>query len=234
MVAREWRIRVNANNQPLRDNENVQDATCSDVQQEKGNTPLTSLSLLERARSQDQDAWKRLVELYEPLVQRWCGQDGLTTTDAADVTQEVFMAVAKSLDRFERRMSGSFRCWLRAITNSKIIDLRRRHAQQQAEGGSDAQRLFEQVTVAETPPTSSSSNTDEETGMLYRRAMELIRRDFSEDTCTAFLQTVVERRSAVDVAADLGMTPNAVRLAKARVLQRLRMEFADLIEEQAE
>ena len=32
------------------------------------------------------------------------------------------------------------------------------------------------------------------------------------------------------VAADLGLTPNAVRIAKSRVRSRLRQEFGDLIE----
>jgi len=32
------------------------------------------------------------------------------------------------------------------------------------------------------------------------------------------------------VAADLNMTPGAVRVAKSRVLQRLREELGDLIE----
>ena len=40
----------------------------------------------------------------------------------------------------------------------------------------------------------------------------------------------VEGQVAKDVAADLGMTPGAVRVAKCRVLQRLREELGDLIE----
>jgi RNA polymerase sigma-70 factor (ECF subfamily) len=44
----------------------------------------------------------------------------------------------------------------------------------------------------------------------------------------AFRETVLAARPAVDVAAELGMTPGAVRVAKCRVLQRLREELADL------
>ena len=37
-------------------------------------------------------------------------------------------------------------------------------------------------------------------------------------------------RTAKDVGADLAMSPGAVRVAKSRVLRRLRQELGDLIE----
>jgi RNA polymerase sigma-70 factor (ECF subfamily) len=37
----------------------------------------------------------------------------------------------------------------------------------------------------------------------------------------------IEGRATADVAADLGMQPGAVRVAKSRVLQRLRRELGD-------
>ena len=36
-----------------------------------GSGQKTPLSLLERARTNDADAWRRLVELYRPLVLFW-------------------------------------------------------------------------------------------------------------------------------------------------------------------
>ena len=63
---------------------------------------------------------------------------------------------------------------------------------------------------------------------LYHRALEFIRDGFEDRTWQAFWKTVVEDRSAADAAAELGMTPGAVRVAKARVLQRLRKELRDL------
>jgi RNA polymerase sigma-70 factor (ECF subfamily) len=71
----------------------------------------------------------------------------------------------------------------------------------------------------------------EEVNLLYRRALELMVRDFEPKTWKAFWGVVVEGRRAAEVAADLGMTENAVYLAKARVLARLREEFQDLIDQ---
>src|SRR5688572_25302334 len=76
----------------------------------------TSLSLLQRARANDQQAWRQLVHLYGPLVHRWCRRAGLPEEDAADVFQETFRAVARELAAFRpARPTGSFRCWLRAV-----------------------------------------------------------------------------------------------------------------------
>ena len=55
------------------------------------------------------------------------------------------------------------------------------------------------------------------------------RAEFHDRTWRAFWLTAVEGRPANDVAAELAMTPVAVRVAKSRVLQRLREALGDLI-----
>ena len=64
---------------------------------------------------------------------------------------------------------------------------------------------------------------------LRWRALELVRSQFEERTWQMFWRTFVDGRSPVDVAAELGVTPAAVRKAKSRVLHRLKEEFAELI-----
>jgi RNA polymerase sigma-70 factor (ECF subfamily) len=191
----------------------------------------TSLGLLERVRSHDAAAWGRLVQLYAPLVDRWCRQASLQDADAADVRQEVFLAVARGLDEFRRDSAGgTFRGWLRAITRHKIGDhWRRARPGQAGAGGSDAYEQLQQLP-AEGPDDSADPAPAEEIDLLYRRALDLMATDFAECTWKAFWRVVIEGESATEVAADLNLTPNAVYLAKARVLARLREEFRDLID----
>src|SRR5262249_59291958 len=59
----------------------------------------TSLSLLERLRADDPDAWNRLVRLYGPLVLYWGRRAGLNEADAADLLQDVFRSVAGARGR---------------------------------------------------------------------------------------------------------------------------------------
>jgi RNA polymerase sigma-70 factor (ECF subfamily) len=94
-------------------------------------------------------------------------------------------------------------------------------------GGSTALRAVEQFTESsaewDEPP-------DDERVYLVRRAVELVRGDFKANTWAAFWRSVVDGQPADDVAAELGMTRNAVYLAKARVRRRLLEEFAGLVE----
>ncbi len=62
---------------------------------------------------------------------------------------------------------------------------------------------------------------------LFRRALASIRGEFEPRTWQAFWLTTIEGRCAKDVASDLAMTAGAVRVAKSRILQRLRDELGD-------
>jgi RNA polymerase sigma-70 factor (ECF subfamily) len=66
---------------------------------------------------------------------------------------------------------------------------------------------------------------------LVQRALELIQEDFQPTTWQAWREYAVGGRPAAEVAADLGITPHAVYLAKARVLQRLRQEISGFLDE---
>jgi len=73
----------------------------------------TASSLLERVKLRQPGAWERLVDLYGPLIYRWCRRLGLAADDGPDVVQEVFAAAAAQLPSFRRDRPGdSFRGWL--------------------------------------------------------------------------------------------------------------------------
>jgi RNA polymerase sigma-70 factor (ECF subfamily) len=191
---------------------------------------LTPLSLLERARAHDPQAWSRLVGLYHPLVLSWCARAGINAADADDVAQEVFAAAAGALDRFRRdRVGDTFRGWLRAITRTQILLLfRRGRNRPQAEGGSDAWQNLQEVV--DPLPGPGEEEESVEVNLLHQRAMELVRAEFEQRTWRAFELTVIEDRSTADVAGELGTTVNNVRQAKSRVLRRLREEMGDLLD----
>ncbi|HEY7327535.1 MAG TPA: sigma-70 family RNA polymerase sigma factor [Gemmataceae bacterium] len=191
----------------------------------------TSRSLLERVRSDEPAAWDRLVALYAPLVLGWCRGWGLREQDAADIFQEVFQAVAAHISGFRKEREGdTFRGWLRTITRNKVHDFfRLRNRQPEGVGGSEAQDRLVQLPAPQPCEDSSHLEENGERG-LVARALELIRCEFTERTWQAFWRTAIEGRSAPDVAGELSMSAGAVRVAKSRVLQRLREELGDVIE----
>jgi len=65
---------------------------------------------------------------------------------------------------------------------------------------------------------------------LVARGLELIRPEFGERAWAAFERVVVRGEPAVEVAHALGITANAVYLARHRVLTRLRREIEGFLE----
>jgi RNA polymerase sigma-70 factor, ECF subfamily len=192
-----------------------------------GLSSATSASLLVRVLADEPRAWERLLALYAPLVWHWCRKSGLQEEDWADILQEVFQSVARGLPQFRREADGSFRGWLRTITRHKICDFhRRRQHEPRGAGGSDAQRWYNQVPDPALPDEASEADITAER-QLVQRALELLRPEFAQHTWQAFWRTAVAGDATADVAAQLGMTAGAVRVAKCRVLHRLREELGE-------
>lgn len=188
----------------------------------------TSSSLIARVQARDPAAWKRLVDLYGPLVYRWSRRAGVPAGDAPDVVQEVFRSVDGHVREFRRRRPGdSFRGWLWTITRNHSRDYFRRRAHQHpAAGGSDAHQRLLQVPQPDALEADQAVAGEARHGLLHR-ALELIHVEFEEPTWRAFWRTTVEGASAAEVAAELGLSAGAVRQAKYRVLRRLRQELLD-------
>jgi len=193
--------------------------------------PTTSFSLLERAQANDEQAWGQLVHLYGPLMDRWCKQAGLQESDAADVFQETFRAVSRNLESFEpRHKVGSFRAWLKMIVRRKIIDhIRKIGTHPGGFGGSTAQQQF--ANVVDPLGDESAEDAEAENALIVRRAMEVIRLEFTAQNWLAFQKVAVEGQPAAEVAAELNVKASAVRQANYRIRRRLRGVLQDLIDD---
>jgi RNA polymerase sigma-70 factor (ECF subfamily) len=145
--------------------------------------------------------------------------------------QNVFLAVATRIGDFRRDTpADSFRGWLWGITRFKVADhYRARESSPAAAGGSTALGHLHELSDGIGPPNPDPSEADDRTEILHR-ALEMIRADFAANTWQAFWRCAVDGHPATDVARDLNMTPDAVYQAKARVLRRVREEFAELLE----
>ena len=193
----------------------------------------TSRSLLNEARLADAVAWERLVRLYTPLVASWCRRWQVSEQDIVDVLQDVFSAVACHLGRFRKdRPDDTFRGWLMIISRSKVMDyFNRRNRTPAGTGGTEASlRLREIVDSGAHISMELDANVGDDAifNDVLLRALNSIKDEFHERTWQAFWKVVVEGRSANDVAADLSMKPGTVRVAKSRVLVRLRQELGDI------
>ena len=189
----------------------------------------TASSLIRGLQCNDDVAWRRLTDIYGPLVYHWCRRYGLSEPDAADVFQDVFLAVNRYVSRFDPGSTrGTFRGWLWTITRTRIQDhWRRATGRASAVGGTEA--LLQLANLPERLDESTSDPTQRrELTQLFRRALEMIEAEFKPRTWRAFWMSVMQRGVTNEVASELGMSAAAVRQAKSRVLRRLRRELGDL------
>lgn len=187
----------------------------------------TAFDLLSRARQMEGEAWRQVVDRYSWLVFQWCRNAGLKSQDAGDVVQSVMAQVAVYLPTFKKDgAKGSFRRWLRTITRTKIVDFHRvERNQPHGEGGSAAQRRM--LAVPDDAHSSQSESTDDEKRRNQMwQFLDQLEDEFEDSTWQAFWLTMIENQTAAEAATALEMTPNAVRIAKWRVLTRMR-EAAD-------
>jgi RNA polymerase sigma-70 factor (ECF subfamily) len=185
----------------------------------------TSVSLLERLRSPgEQAAWERFVLLYTPLLFQWARRLGLHGQDEADLVQDVFALLLQKLPAFQYDSDQRFRGWLWTVTLNKQRQRARQRPVASAQHSSGAAQQLS------SPDHVEAIDEAEYRNYLVRRATELMRDEFQPQTWRAFWEFVVEDRPAAEVAERLGMTENAVYLAKGRVLRHLRQELAGLLD----
>lgn len=188
----------------------------------------TPRSLLQRLRAKaDEDGWKRLVELYTPLLQRWLRQFRVEGGDAADLLQEVFATLVKQLPSFEHNdRPGAFRSWLRNIL---VNHLRCFWNARRMNGLTDHHDILQELDRLEDPASDLNRLWERQHNtFLARRVLELIEKDFTSSTWHAFRRVVLEGVKPAAVASEMGLTVNAVMLAKSRVLRRARQEIDGL------
>jgi RNA polymerase sigma factor (sigma-70 family) len=186
-------------------------------------SPATRQSLLARLKNpRDEQAWAEFVAIYTPLIDRVARAKGLQAADAADLTQDVFRAVAGAIDRFDPDPArGSFRSWLFRIARNLMINLlAARRVRPQATGDSDVQELLDRVPA---PDGAETALFDVE----YRRriflwAADQVRGEFRQSTWQAFWLTTVEGQDPRTAAQAIGISVGAVYIARSRVMARLK------------
>lgn len=191
----------------------------------------TSLSLLDRLRhSPENEGWSRLTELYAPLIRSWLRRYDVQDSDAQDLIQEVLLSVSKDLGSFDHPgQPGVFRGWLKAILINRLRKFwRSRDRRPQARGDSDIDARLAQLD----DPNSELSQiwNREHDQYVLRQLLALAEPHFEPTTWKAFCRVALDGSKADVVAQELGISKNAVIVAKCRVLSRLRQESEGLIE----
>lgn len=187
------------------------------------NFPETRPSLLAGMNgSRAESAWRDFFDRYAPAVFRVARLRGLGPEDADDIVQQVMLAVANHIGRFEYdRDRGHFRQWVRRITDNKIRDWRKGRRP---------------PGVAEL---SDWADTDLPIEEIWERQWRLqdidqclseIAGEFAPHRVKAFRLYVMEGLSAEETADQTGMTIGHVYVTRTQILKRIRQRMGVLEE----
>jgi RNA polymerase sigma-70 factor (ECF subfamily) len=139
--------------------------------------------------------------------------------------------VVRKLPQFRHNgRSGTFRSWLRAVLVNQVRSFyRQRRGRPEP---ADPQGEDSPLLLLEQPDSELTRRWDEEHDRhVMARLLELIRPEFTAATWQAFEAAAVQGRPAAEIAARLGLSVNAVWIARSRVMRRLREEARGLLEE---
>ncbi|MCA9212527.1 MAG: sigma-70 family RNA polymerase sigma factor [Planctomycetales bacterium] len=182
----------------------------------------TSHNLLRNAKESHSDAWNRFVRVYTPLISRWLTRFGVAASDLPDLTQEVLLAAATDLNKFEHSgRPGAFRTWLRTVALHRC----RRHWRQQQRNVSVARSDSISQQLSELADANSELTVLwnlEHDAFVLRGMFEILEREFDKQTLAVFFRlTLYEQKPAV-VAKQERLPIGRVYKSKYRVMARLR------------
>ena len=188
--------------------------------------PETSTGLLRAARDcANDDAWRRLVSLYEPLLHGWLRRQGVQHADADDLVEDTLATVARQLPTFQHNGHvGAFRSWLRGILVNRLRTFRRAQRVRSV-CHADTDLLHRLADVLADPGSDLACQWDDDHDrFIARRMLERIEPEFQAKTWRAFCRVALDGADPDLVAAELDLSLASVYAAKSRVLKRLQQE----------
>lgn len=160
----------------------------------------------------DRRALQKLINLIHPEVVRYCrsrvGSARYPTAD--DIAQEVCLAVARAMPKYEDK-GLPFMAFVYRLAANKIIDAHRAHSR-------DLSQPVEEVEDSETPDTPESAVLLLDSCNDLSSLLDLL----NEKSREILTLRVFGGYSAEETARIVGTSPGAVRVAQFRALAKLR------------
>ncbi len=161
------------------------------------------------AQQGDRDAFLKLYDMYLPKVFNRV-KSRIPPSYVEDVTQEIFIAVIRSIDRFELR--SRFNTWLYTIVNRQIADFYRQRERRTEEKSVN----LDLVENFLSEPSFEAERGDERA--LVQQALL----DLPEHYQEVILLRFADGLTFAEIAQSRGQTLEAVKSLYRRAIQALR------------
>jgi len=194
----------------------------------------TRWSLLSRLKDwDDQESWRQFFDTYWKLIYGTALKTGLTNTEAQEVVQETFIAIAKHMPEFKANAStGSFKAWLMNLTRWRITDQLRKRPRGESMHRPCSDETTRTATIERVPsPTTAGIESDwnrEWERNLIEVATDRVKRHAKPEAFQIFDLLVNKRWSALKVAQRLHVSLAQVYYAKCKITSLLKREVRKL------
>jgi len=178
------------------------------------NTPSPNDEELARSAQQGkQDAFVILYERYFPNVLARV-RFKVPQNDVEDVTQEIFIAVMKSLGSFKGQ--AKFSTWLWTITNRKIVDYYRSHKSRLIE-----QDDYEEVVTRNSLKHTPSADNSQEDLAIVQHALGTLPQNYQDILLMRFVDEMPFNEIALHNKQSLEATKSLFRRSVAALSKRM-------------
>jgi RNA polymerase sigma factor (sigma-70 family) len=183
---------------------------------------VTSATLLEGLKDIcDQTAWSRFNSRYRPMVLSFARKLGLSDPDAEDAAQETLLGFLQGYREGQyQREKGKLRSWLCGIAHRKVVDIKRKKRRDPMGPDDTANPVF--FDRIESPEEARTAWDEEWQQAVLQACLEEAARGMNPQTLEAFDLYVMQEWPVKKVAEQLGMTTNAVYIAKNRILEQMQ------------
>ena len=179
---------------------------------------LSDEALCARVAARDQTAFDELVERYQSRAYRLAWSLLRDAEDARDVSQEAFLRVYQSAERF--RGDARFSTWFYRILVNLALDHRRRRRWWRrvvAQPRDDEDVRFVERQPARDPDPGERASEEQEMSRLWKAVGRL-----SPQQRAAVVLSVQEQLSTTEIAVILACSEATVRVHLHRAVQALR------------
>lgn len=181
---------------------------------------VTTTILLKNLRDAEDAAWEEFVDRFRAPIVRFARGLGLAADEAEDVAQETLLDFVRAYRNGQYdREKGRLSAWLFGIAHRRVRSARRREAGRPRLLKGPARTAF-WANLPDEHAARRSWDTSWERAVLDQ-CLERVRTEVEPSTIRAFELFAIEGRSAAAVAEELGMSRNAVFIAKHRVIKRI-------------
>jgi RNA polymerase sigma-70 factor, ECF subfamily len=181
--------------------------------------------LVPRCQRGDEAAWRELVSLHTrrvfALAYRFTGR----VDDAEDLTQEVFVKVYQTLDRY-RQGDGSFGSWLMAVARNHAIDHYRRRRQDALRHAEEPEVLDGMASGDEGPLLSLERA---ERVRLVHRGLRALPEELRAPLILCDLQGLPYEEAAEALQIPLGTVKSRINRGRLELAKRLAGRRAEFV-----